>query len=70
MEIAFIFGILAAFALGAYIRKPFPFVRKEIIKNEEPREDEEAAKRQEDEIKELNAFMNYTPEKARGKHEN
>jgi|GEM_PF-3322757 len=74
MEIAFVIGILAAFLLGAYVRKPFPLWKKgEAVQTAEEKEDDEEKdaekKRKNDEkrTENFNILMGYSVDTAKGK---
>ena len=67
MEIVFVIAILAAFLLGAYIRKPFTFINKKSPPvGEKPVEQseewKEAMRLQEAEQRDLVEMMNFTGE--------
>ena len=64
MEI--IIGMIIAFILGAFVRKPFLLPKKETVPEESTVEESEERKRQ-DYLKQLNEMYSYTGEKNRWK---
>lgn len=60
MEI--IIGMIIAFILGAFVRKPFLLPKKETVSEESTVEESEERKRQ-DYLKQLNEMYSYTGEK-------
>ncbi|MEN6421643.1 MAG: hypothetical protein ABFD76_06805 [Smithella sp.] len=72
MEIAWVIGILAAFILGAYIRAPFPIVKKKQLPEPVPTEEEltalkEKEEAEKEEAEHLQSILGYTHDIARGK---
>lgn len=70
MEITFAIAILAAFALGAYIRQPFAVAKRAgpppPAAPDEPGRDPDRRKRDDDRIQQLNNMLNYTGKEQSG----
>ena len=69
MEVAVIIGMILAFLLGAYVREPFLFAKKEEEKEEtflpaaQEADGERKKTKEERRIDQLNNLLNYTGKK-------
>jgi hypothetical protein len=60
MDIVYVIGLLAAFLLGAYVRKPFEREVKPTDITEPPKTDDAAARKEEKKRKQLENLLAYT----------